>query len=719
VAATSILGTAGADSLSATSTAGTVTSNLSNDFIVDGLSGNDTIKVLGTASAFTVKGGLGADTILFSSDINNVEMIQGGADNDTITFSKTVTNSSVFGGKGADTLKVTGTVSGSKIAGSTGADTIDLDGKVSDKSIVRGDGDSDRIDIGGRLDASTVFGGKGEDSITIAGITDGSHVIGDDGDDSITVSGTTDKTTVKGAAGNDTLVASGLGSAFFYGGADADTLQISNTGTHQLHGDTGDDYIDVTAGIASTASLFGSAGKDTIDGVNNTGKGKYYGGADADSIFGGTGAEKMYGGKGNDTINSGADGGKDTIYGDTGTDKITVSNTGANLSQVFGGADKDTISVVAAASSGGHSITGGAGADSIKFTSSSGAVDANSDVLIYSSFAEFITGGEVVDAITLNAATDGVKVNIAGGLSISATTDFKNFKTNADDAVLTGMVLQTNKSVTGNSTVILSAAASDMIGGVDTSAGTTGTSVLDASNFAVKALHLTGGAGANTIKGGDGADSLTGGAKADSIMGNGGIDNINSGAGADSLTGGSGADNFILGNVVTSGSGVTNVITDFVLGGAGDHINDMSISDIEELTGAEDFVTGAGVSINSTDPTAVLVTDFAKGGDLGGQATTHASLGALGGMTTTGLETAIEAGGAAEIQFGATEAGDTFLFLSSDGTNSGLFAVTATKAIADGQDAVSGDLVASLLVKFNGVTDSDAFVNADFDTFSA
>merc|ERR1712216_22921 len=133
--------------------------NLSKDFLIDGSKGNDTIKVPGSGETYTVKGGFGADTILFSGDVDKVNLIQGGGDNDTLTFTKKVSASTVYGGKGADTFIFSGTVDAkTKIAGSAGADTItfDANAKVIGSSIVQGDADDDRISFAARVDTSSM-----------------------------------------------------------------------------------------------------------------------------------------------------------------------------------------------------------------------------------------------------------------------------------------------------------------------------------------------------------------------------------------------------------------------------------------------------------------------------------------------------------------------------------------------------------------------------------
>jgi Ca2+-binding RTX toxin-like protein len=539
VATESILGTAAADSLSATSTgADSITSNLSGDFIIEGLQGNDTIKVPGTASNYTIQGGAGADTILVSSDVSNVNMIQGGAGNDTITFSKKLSATSVYGGQGADSIRLSGSATG-KIAGSDGNDTLDFDGKVSG-SVIRGDGDDDVLTFASRFDSSTVYGGKGEDSFLLSNIVDTAKVFGDDGDDTINIAATTtfDKSTIHGSAGEDSIgiAAGATGTSSFYGGKGEDTILLTSTAKFTVSGDKDADVIDV-AGVSLGATAYGGDGTDSI---TNTGNGKtvFFGGAGKDTIKGGTGANKLYGGKDADSLIGGA-GGKDTIYGDAGNDTITLDSTAT--SAIYGGEGADSL-LASGDATGAHTIVGGAGADTINVGDQGAAALADAAVLTYASFGEFVTGGALVDSIS-GTDTDFVKAEVTGGLAVTVTTDFSrfNFATRAAGTVNEGLVLQTAKATTAASSVVLSQAAANKIGVVDLSAGTTGASTIDFSaNTSDLDTLLTGGKGNDTINGGAGADSINGGAGADSITSGAENDTINGGTGIDIINLGAG-----------------------------------------------------------------------------------------------------------------------------------------------------------------------------------
>ena len=104
-----------------------------------------------------------------------------------------------------------------------------------------------------------------------------------------------------------------------------------------------------------------------------------------------------------------------------------------------------------------------------------------------------------------------------------------------------GLIIATASSVTTGSSVVFDKDASKTIAGVDLTAGTTGSSVLD--NFAALAatfgMRLAGGDGKNTIKGGAGTDFIQGGSDNDLLTGNDGNDTIYGGSsGKDSIVGG-------------------------------------------------------------------------------------------------------------------------------------------------------------------------------------
>lgn len=128
---------------------------------------------------------------------------------------------------------------------------------------------------------------------------------------------------------------------------------------------------------------------------------------------------------------------------------------------------------------------------------------------------------------------------------------------------------------------------------------------------------LDGGDGADILVGGDGDDTLTGGAGADTLQGGSGADLLNGGAGDDILDGGSGADTLIGGSgadkltggrgndVLDGGTGADTLAgglgNDTLKGGAGDDIltGGAGQDELSGGAGADTFVFGASDSLPS------------------------------------------------------------------------------------------------------------------------
>ena len=72
-----ILGTIGDD---------TLTTDLTNNFVVDALDGDDTITIEETATAVEIQAGKGEDKIVIEGDISNSPKIKGGANADVFDF---------------------------------------------------------------------------------------------------------------------------------------------------------------------------------------------------------------------------------------------------------------------------------------------------------------------------------------------------------------------------------------------------------------------------------------------------------------------------------------------------------------------------------------------------------------------------------------------------------------------------------------------------------
>jgi Ca2+-binding RTX toxin-like protein len=408
-----------------------------------------------------------------------------------------------------------------------------------------------------------------------------------------------------GLAGNDTITG-GAGNDTLLGGANDDLL-FGGTGNDDLSGEAGADTLsggagnDLVLGAAGVDSLLGDAGIDTLSG-----------GAEADFINGGAGtdlilistlsdatgtAETISGGADSDTIRMGASGvldlssaviadvevfegftGNDTvtftnaqlgaltnISGNTGTDVLIKSNTGAldisgktvsgfetfslsgaddtltatkaqieGFTALSGGAGTDVLIISAAAST--NLTTGGvagfevvslsSGADTIVGTASAEAISglAGNDVITGNGGDDTLVGGAGDDTYVADSAGDVITENAAEGTDLVQSSVNLTLGNNVDNLTLTAANLTGIGN--GDANVISGNAGADTISGAagaDTIVGGGGADILN------------GDAGADVITGGSTTDTLAGGADADTLSGAGGVDNINGGAGADVL----------------------------------------------------------------------------------------------------------------------------------------------------------------------------------------
>jgi Ca2+-binding RTX toxin-like protein len=308
-------------------------------------------------AADSIAGSQFADTI-YGNGGNDViaggdggDQISGGAGNDTIAGPDTI-----FGA-------ITGNFTlGAVLSGATGDDSIDATGSTDGITIFGGAGINDSADV-----ADTLTGGSGADTI-----------YGNGGDDVIAGGGGADS--INGGAGNDTIS----------GNFDSPTAGVSSTAT--IFGATGTDSITSTG--AQGATIFGGSGiNDSADGADTI-----TGGAGADTIYGNGGDDVIAGGGGADSINGGA--GNDTITGDFANPAASVSGA-----MIFGSAGSDVID--ASTSTQGVTLFGG-----------SGVTDSadGSDTILGGIGTLTATGNTVADSIFGNGGDDAILTN--GGADV-------------------------------------------------------------------------------------------------------------------------------------------------------------------------------------------------------------------------------------------------------------------------------------------------------------
>jgi len=302
----------------------------------DGSDSNDTFEVITGASAITVKGLAGDDTVTLSASAGTLgdslfrlsdgddtfdiatanstghdyqsATIRGGAGEDTInigTFSAEVNNVSVNGNEGDDTININltsidGTASAITVLGGESADTITVTSDDDVHSFYLGGGtDGDTLTyIGGTFTDSTLIGGFGEDTVSAGMDVDSSLIqLGNgtngatDSADTLIYSGVMANSNVKGGAGGDTVTMA---------------LEDNSTAT-TIEGNAGADTIRVSAlGDYESTEIRGGSENDTI----------FFSGAQGDAI-----SADVFGGKGDDDINLGGVTGV-LVHGGEGADDL-------------------------------------------------------------------------------------------------------------------------------------------------------------------------------------------------------------------------------------------------------------------------------------------------------------------------------------------------------------------------------------------------------------
>uniref|UniRef100_UPI001CC0A58A beta strand repeat-containing protein n=1 Tax=Pseudomonas sp. A-RE-6 TaxID=2832371 RepID=UPI001CC0A58A len=359
--------------------------NASDNIIIGG-AGNDTL--FGGAGADQLIGGAGTDTVSYADSGASVTInIQTGihtgiAAGDTYSSIEAITGSNfsdVFvgdaganifnGGTGLDLLSfasessgitldlsaplVTGVAAGDSytsieifqgtaqadtFTGSTGAAENFIGGAGADtlNGLGRGDGawyltSSDGVQID--LLAGTASGGDAQGDV-LANID---NLIGSQFNDTLTGNAYLNK--LEGGAGND-LLYGGDGDDFIYGGTvtDISTLALTpSTGTQAdtLYGGNGNDTMSSSGNDAGSV-LYGEAGSDTL----TVSSGIAYGGDGNDILTGAGYAYELHGGAGFDTFNMNASG---DAYGGEGGDAYIVNSKSMVAIEDTGTTGVDTV----------------------------------------------------------------------------------------------------------------------------------------------------------------------------------------------------------------------------------------------------------------------------------------------------------------------------------------------------------------------------------------
>jgi Ca2+-binding RTX toxin-like protein len=565
---------------------------------VVGTAANDVI--VASLAANSLNGGGGIDTVSYSASAGGVaaNLTTGLGSFSDATGDTYVGIENLVGSNFADTL--TGNGGNNALSGAGGND------------VFNGFGGADAFDGGAGIDIVYFDASPGAVQVNLAtGTGTGSDAQGDTftGIENVYGSNFNDllvgdagANALSGADGDDTIQ-SGAGDDAVSGGNGNDLIN-AYAGADTIDGGAGIDtvYYDSSAvGVRIDLALHtasgGDAQGDTLTGIENL-----VGSALDDILIGDAGANALNGGAGNDQFNGheGADSfaggaGIDTVFFNTSTAGINANlTTGIGLG---GDAAGDTYSGI-------ENLVGSAFADAMNGDAGANTLDggAGDDVLAGRAGADILQGGAGIDTATYGSSAAGVQIDLT--LHTASGGD-------AQGDTLTGI-----ENVTGsafNDTLIGDAGANDLRGdvgddvirggaGADRIGGAAG---VDTADYSTSSAGVTVDLVAGTGTGGDAQgdtlffiENVTGSAFVDKLFGDGGANALNGGAGGDVLRGGAGGD------VLTGGDGLdqanyqgsaaavsVNLLTGATSGG--DAQGD-TLSGIENLYGSshDDQLTG-------------------------------------------------------------------------------------------------------------------------------
>jgi hypothetical protein len=332
------------------------------------------------------------------------------------------------------------------------------------------------------------------------------------------------------------------------------------------------------------------------------------------------------------------------------------------------------------------------------------------------------TSGSDIGDVTLTALSDSnlsltaadtigdVTITVTAGDSLSADID--------------GLTMG-NISITGAgdaSVIVASAVGTATTGSITISLTGTGSvaSTVDLSDVgAAGTVSVTGGLGADVLIGTATAATLSGGAGADVITGGAGVDTITGGESTDTITGGAGADVITLTEttsaadivIMTGGIATTDSITGFTVA------NDLLHIDFSDIAGAVagTFVLAGNMSTVAAADTAPTFATVSAAYDVSTAATADILV-IAGDFTSTTLATALETGGTRALTVnGVVDAGDAFVVVYDDGTDSYVAYVKSTAGVADDGNFSAGDLTVTNMVKLVGIASSTSVVSTNID----
>jgi Ca2+-binding RTX toxin-like protein len=592
VAADTIVGGAGADTVEITAAGAVTMTNVSSVETVAFLNANAGSTVTLSAGVTTITGDDANDQVLTLGAAQTTALAvslgtkTGGGDADTLTLATgadntgliTVTGAeTVTGGQGSDKITVTtatvinadtgtnvGLVGNDSLTGSSGNDTFVFAGNLTAVDTIIGGGGTDTIkytnagaantsiDLSGasaigKLDFTAAYTG----SITGLSASSVTTVSGGGTAEALTIVGAVSGVTFSlGGGGDSVQLASNVSNSVtvtsllaITGGDGSDTVNLKTGATGTVDGGIGSDTVVfadagiVAASIKAVETITGSTGADTIT-----------------SLETGTGGTSMTGSGGLDTV----------TLANAGTRSLTFTSTGGTLA-VTGSAGSDTITVVG---TGAATITGTAGNDKL----TGGSADDRFDLTIAQTVATTtLDGGLGTDTLRITDALGGLTADLTNVSGIENLT-LVNVGNTGSITYAAGTSVNSITGSSGADTVTFGGTALNGVtvnggGGADAFTLANATNVATFTNTAQ--FSVTGGTGADTItiaSGVTSAVSISGGTGADTISAGGGADTVLGGDGADRLSGNAGADVFQYQAVSNSSGSNVDTITDFTAG---------------------------------------------------------------------------------------------------------------------------------------------------------
>lgn len=447
----------------------------------------------------------------------------------------------------------------------------------------------------------------------------GATTVNISGDKAVTFSGhTLTATTVINSTNSAGVTFTGALAAGvdFNGGAGADTITLSASGTKAIDMGAGDDTVTYAGVMGAGGSVEAGTGTDTIKMTSAqaaTALGSTAFAATVSNfevlqltdITGGALGANMANADGINSLTTlGASAG--TLAVTNAAEAFTLTQTAANtaaqsIALLTDSGTSDSVNLVFKATNG---FTNGANATTIANVETINITTDDTDTTAATTaFTSIITAAAVKSV----SVSGDAGFNASTGLSATTLTSFDASGVTATGAG--GAVTLTTGDL---------AAAATLKGGA-------GTNTIDASAVSTsKVMTITGGAGLDNLIGGAGDDVISGGnggttgtglvgnAGADTITGGTGTDTITGGTGADTLTGGTGVDTFIYSTIGDSNRLNLDTITDLAVGTGGDTI---TLKD----TGTEVGVAGGVLTATATNVslagTFLEALDIASAGD--------------------------------------------------------------------------------------------------------